>query len=183
MTKEEILNKINWDNYGIGNCKIFINLFDKEIPFIFFKEDDLEISITDKMIESVNNILMLDKSNLDIIKKMLWEECQFSFTIGDYGCELKEGETNLDTNLKHFGVLNKEDSYLKSKIKEIHICEENDILNGCYSEIKIDSISDNLISIIIKNGKIIDFDYNGTYLGWFDKDEQYAKNARARVLK
>ncbi|MBS8121999.1 hypothetical protein, partial [Candidatus Vampirococcus lugosii] len=40
---------------------------------------------------------------------------------------------------------------------EIHICEENDILNGCYSEIKIDSISDNLISIIIKNGKIIDF--------------------------
>ena len=41
---------------------------------------------------------------------------------------------------------------------------------------------DNLISIIVKNGKIIYYDDDGTYLGWFENDEQYAHNKRSKIL-
>jgi hypothetical protein len=183
MTKEEILDKTSWDYYNIGNCPLFVNLFGQEIPFIFFQEHEPKPSITDKMTECVNDVLSLAKSEIETIKEMLWEECNFAFEVADYGYRPKELENHLEAHLNGFGILNKEDSYLKSQIKEIHIAQENDNLHGRYAEIKIDSSSDNLISIIVKNGKIIDFDDDGTFLGWFENDEQHAKKAREKTLK
>lgn len=183
MNKEEILNKTTWDYYEMGNCPIFVNLFGREISFIFFQDHKLKPSITDKMVEIVNEVLALNKSGLSIIKEMLWEECNFAFTVADYGFVPKENETHLEAHLNGFGILSKEDAYSKSKIKEIHIAQENDELNGRYAEIKVNSASDNLISVIVKNGKIIDFDDDGTYLGWFEKDEQHAQKAREKTLK
>ena len=171
MTKEKILENTTWDYYEMGKCPIFVNLFDKEIPFIIFQEHKPKPSITDKMAESINEILSLDKSELGIIKELIWEECNFAFTVADYGFEPKDGETHLEAHLKGFGISNKEAAYSKSEIKEIHIAQENDKLNGRYSEIKINSASDNLISVIVKNGKIIDFDDDGTYLGSFEEDD------------
>jgi hypothetical protein len=183
MTKEEILDKTTWDNYGMGNCSIFVNLFDKEVPFVFFQDHESSPSITDKMVKSVNDILALNKSELNTIQEMLWDECNFAFTVADYGFEPKGNETHLEAHLNGFGILSKEVAYSKSEIKEVHIAQENDELSGRYAEIKIDSASDNLISVIVKNGKIIDFDDDGTYLGWFDQDEQHAKKAREKTLK
>lgn len=183
MTKEEILSRTTWDYYEMGNCPIYVSLFDKEIPFIFFQEHKPKPSITDKMTECVNDLLLLNKSELGTIKEMLWEECHFAFTVADYGYEPKEGETHLEAHLNGFGIFNKEDAYSKSEIKEIHIAQENDQLDGRYAEIKINSASDNLISIIVKNGNIIDFDDDGTYLGSFEKDEQHAKKVREKTLK
>ena len=71
----------------------------------------------------------------------------------------------------------------KVKLKRYNIAQENDEFNGNYAEIKINSASDNLVSVIVKNGKIIDFDDDGTYLGFFDEDEQHAKKAREKILK
>jgi len=59
---------------------------------------------------------------------------------------------------------------------------EYDELKGRYSEIKIDTASDNLISVIIKNGKIIDYDDDGATLHAFDDEEQSARKARSKVL-
>ena len=183
MTKEEILSKTIWDEYEMGNCPIFVDLFDKEIPFIFFQEHKEKPNITEKMVNCVNDVLTLNKSELNTMQALLWEECNFAFTISDYGFEAKNGESHLQAHLDGFGISGKEDAYSKSGIKEIHIAQENDKLNGRYAEIKIDSASDNLISVIVKNGRIIDFDDDGTYLGWFEKDEQHAKKLREKTLK
>lgn len=183
MTKEEIHNKTTWDDYEMGNCPIFVNLFDREIPFLFFQDHKPKPSITDKMVEIVNEVLELNQSERSILKEMLWEECNFAFTVADYGFEPKGDETHLEAHLTGFGIFSKEDAYLKSEIKEIHIAQENDELCGRYAEIKINSASENLISVIVKNGKIIDFDDDGTYLGWFEKDEKHAKKAREKILK
>ena len=182
MEKAEIIGKTIWDEYGIGNCPIFVNLFGKEIPFRFFQEHESEPSITDKMIQCVNEVLSINKSELETVKEMLWQECNFAFQVSDYGFEPEEGETDLEAHLKGFGISNQEDAYSKSRVLEIEIAEENDEFDGHYSEIKIDSSSDNLISIIVKNGKIIDFDDDGTYLGFFDKDEQHARKSREKTL-
>lgn len=183
MTKEELLKNTTWDEYEMGNCPLFVPLFGKKIPFIFFQEHQHKPTITDKMTECVHEILLLNISELELIKELLWEECNLAFTISDYGYEPKVGETHLEAHLRGFGIKNKEDAYSKSDIKEIHIAQENDNLEGCHSEIKIDSASENLISIIVKNGKIIDFDDDGTYVGSFEKDEKYAQKQRTIILE
>ncbi len=181
MTKEEIVNKTTWDYYEMGNCPLFVNLFDQEIPFIFFQDHKPNPSITDKMVESVNDILALNKSEMETIKEMLWEECNFAFTVSDYGFEPEGDETHLQAHLNGFGILDKDDAYAKSEIKEIHIHQEYDELNGRYAEIKINTASENLISIIVKNGRIIDFDDDCT-LSVFDNDEQTARKRRNEIL-
>jgi len=184
MTKEEILKNTTWDDYEMGNCPLFVNLFEKKLPFVFIQEHKPKPSITNKMTECVNQILLLNKSEIEIIKEMLWEECNFAFTVGDYGCEPKNGETHLEANLKCFEISNMEDAYSKSEIEEIYISQENDKLNGHYSQIMINSASDNLISIIVKNGKIIDFvDDGGCNMSVFDNDEEYAKKWRQKTLE
>ncbi|GGH25315.1 hypothetical protein FAZ19_15710 [Sphingobacterium alkalisoli] len=183
MTKNEILNKTTWDDYEIGTCFIYVPLFEKEIPFVFFQNHEPTPSITDKMLACVNDILELEKSAIETIKEMLWEECIFSFTIGDYGYEPNDDETHLEAHLKGFKISNKDDAYAKSVVKEIQIDEKNDELSGRYAEIKINSASDNLIAIIVKNGKLIDFDYDGTYLPSFEIDEQCAKKNREETIK
>ena len=182
MTKEEILEKTTWDEYQMGTCPIYVPLFEKEILFIFFQNHKPEPSITDKMFECLNDVLTLEKSQIETIKEMLWEECVFAFTVTDYGFEPNEGETDLEANFRGFEISNKEDAFVKSTIQEIHIAQENDELSGRYAEIKINSASDNLISIIVKNEKIIDWDDDGTYLGSFESDEQCAKKQRQKTL-
>lgn len=182
MTKKEILDKTTWDYYEMGTCHIYVPLFEKEIPFVFFQDHKPEPNITDKMIECVNDIISLERLEIETIKEMLMEECVFAFTLTDYGCVPNEGETDLEANFREFEIFNKENAYAKSEVTKIHIRQESDELKGRYAEIKIDSASDNLLSIIIKNGKIIDFDYDGTHLGWFEKDEHHAKKQRLKVL-
>ena len=183
MTKEEILIKTTWDENEMGNCPLFVNLFDKEIAFIFFQDHQPKPSITDKMIDCVNDVLGLDTSELERIKDFLWEECQFAFTVSDYGFEPESEETHLEAHLRGFEISNKDDAYSKSKVLGIYIHQESDEFEGRYAEIAIDTASDNLISIIVKNGKLIDFDDDGTYLGWFEEEEQHAKKAREKTLK
>lgn len=64
----------------------------------------------------------------------------------------------------------------------MEIKAENDELVGRYAEIKTETANDNYISIIVKDGNIIDYDDDGTYLGSFEKDEQYAHHLRLKVL-
>jgi len=182
MTKEEIENNTVWNEYEQGKCLLHVAMFEKEIPFIFFKNFKPESSISDKMVQSINHILTLDKSKIAIIKELLYEECLFSFQVADYGCEPKEGETDLEAHLREFEIHSKEDAYEKSTIKQINIQQDYDALNGNYSEIKMMAPTDELVSIIIKNGEIIDFDYDGCTLSVFDDDEQAAKKNREKVL-
>lgn len=183
MKKEELLEKTTWDEYEIGTCLLFVNCLEKDSPFRFFQDHQPKPDITEKMVETVNDVLALDKSNLETIAEMLWEECLFSFQVSDYGVEPQENESDLDANLREFGISNKQDAYSKSRIEGVLIHQDSDTLKGRYAEIQIDTASDNLISVIVKNGKLIDFDNDGVYLGAFEEDEQAAKRAREKTLK
>jgi hypothetical protein len=50
------------------------------------------------------------------------------------------------------------------KVSEIHIDQERDDLDGVYSEIIMDMPSREYMSMIVKDGKIIHLDRDGTYL-------------------
>lgn len=183
MTKQELERKINWDEYGIGSINIDFPLFNKEVVFeLFSNDDDENPSVTDKMFLTLKDVLNLPSSSIEQIKNLLWEECNFSFTVSDYGCEAKDGETLKEAHFREFEINDKQDAFVKSKLKGVQINFESDKLKGRYAEISIDSATDNLISIIVKNGRIIDYDDDGTCLDWFDDDEQYAHNCRVRVL-
>jgi hypothetical protein len=182
MNNQDIYKNIKWDEYGIGYVSILVPLFEKEIEFELFSEDDKNPSITSKMLETIEDVVKLPPDCVEKVKELLWEECNFSFTVADYGCEPKDGETCKDAHFREFELYDAQDSFTKSKIKRVQIHYESDTLEGRFAEIKIETATANLISIIVKNGKIIDYDNDGTYLGWFDANEQKAHNDRMKVL-
>lgn len=182
MNKQGFSAKINWDEYGIGHVKTYVSIFEKELEFEFFTHDGKKPSISDKMFATVEDVLNLSEGTIEKIKDLLWEEAHFSFTVSDYGCEPKPNETVEDAHFREFGLFNKHDAFEKSDIKGVQIQYESDQLNARYAEIKIESATDNLISIVVKNGKVIDFDDDGTYLGAFETNEQHAHTHRIKVL-
>jgi len=50
------------------------------------------------------------------------------------------------------------------KIREIHIDQENDELDAVYSEIIVNTASDEYMSLVVKDGTIVCIDTKGTYL-------------------
>ena len=59
MTKEEILKKCTWDDYGFGNLKIYSELFEKEINVDLFPESERQIN--EQMVLAINQFLNLRK--------------------------------------------------------------------------------------------------------------------------
>lgn len=184
MTSNELINLINWNDIGIGTCRLYVKLFEREVLFTFFSSDIKRPKISEKMFETLTDVLKIETNQLDLIKDLLWEECLFAFQVADYGCIPNNGETHLQAHLREFGIENREDAYQKSELvkMEIQIHCDSDNLAARYAEIKINSASDNLISIIVKNGEIIDFDDNGTYLGQFEDESTFARVKRNNVL-
>jgi hypothetical protein len=177
MNKQELESKIEWNEYGIGQINLFAPVFNQEIKFEIFPEYDSE-TISEKMFLAVNDILVLLVMATETINSLLWEEFHFSFRVSDYGFEPNEGETDLEAHYREMEVIENEDLLAKSTIKCIQINFDNDKFEGRYAEIIIDTPSDNLISIVVKNGEIIDFGSNGLYIGWFEKDDKYLQNKR-----
>jgi len=71
----------------------------------------------------------------------------------------------LDMNIDEFNRLEEilgTNIYEQSKIKEIHIDQDNDNFDGVYSEVIMDSASNSLISVIVKDGKFMCIN-DGTY--------------------
>lgn len=139
MTRKEIMLNTTWDEFEMGTCRLFVNFFDQYIPFIFFQEHKPTPDISAKMIRSINEVLALEEDQLDTLKDRLHEAYLSTYVIEDNA----------------IAGLNKEEVYLKSKVKEIHIDQENDKLNGVYSEIIMHTASVTLMSIVVKDGKIM----------------------------
>jgi hypothetical protein len=178
MTKAELAAITVWDNY-LGNLSLFIPLFNDTIKIVLFADLDQSPEVTDKMAVIVNDLLQLKQDQLGRVKDFLWEECRFAFHVADYGVEPMEGESHVEAHLREFEISNAEDAFSKSSIKEIHI---SDNFKNRYAEIKIETCSDNYISLIVKNGHIIDFGDDGVFLGWFEEDEVYLHKKRQQIM-
>ena len=151
MTKKEIILNTTWDEFEMGTCRLFVDVLNQYIPVVFFQDHKPTPNISNKMVQSINDILALDENELETIKGMLHEAYLLaSSTIG---------ESNAS----------KEEVYKNSKVKEIHIDQDNDKFSGVYSEIIMSSISNNLINIIVKDAKIICLN-DGTYFDSIEED-------------
>lgn len=56
------------------------------------------------------------------------------------------------------------------KVKEIHLDQENDNLNGIYAEIIMDTSSGDYLSLIVKDGEVVSVDRDGGYFDALQKD-------------
>lgn len=179
MNKQELESKIVWDEYSIGRLPIYLPFLEQEIVFELFTDNK---SISERMVSTIQEVVNLPSSSVEKIKDLLWEEADFSFTVVDYGCEPQESETLKQAHFREFKLNSKEDTYTRASILSVQIEEENEEYADNFAEIKIDTATDNLISIIVKNGKIIDYDDDGTFLGWYLEDERWAHHARQKLL-
>ncbi|WP_420138366.1 hypothetical protein [Sphingomonas sp.] len=179
MLAGDIEDMVQWDANDLGEVTLHVPLFAEALPFVLFPADGAQPDVTEKMAATIGDILALSPEHLRQVKDMLWDEANFAFQVADYGVEPEEGETSLEAHLREFGITNPEEAYAKSRIKAIHVA---DGFSGRFAEVKVATGAENLISVIVRNGRIIDWDNDGTYLGWFDEDEQAAAKKRARVI-
>ena len=160
MTKEEILKKCTWDDYGFGTLKIYSELFEKEINVDLFPESERQIN--EQMVLAINQFLNLRKTEIDNIKLLLWNDCKATFQETSYGFEsdykLLEGETIAQANHRDFNIHNKEDAFKTSKLKRVNIPDSKaKKLEHIYAtlEFNVDWQDEYGCSIIIKNGNLI----------------------------
>jgi hypothetical protein len=179
MTKAELAAITAWDDNGLGNLSLFIPLFNEPLKVVLFPADRAPAEVTDKMTAIINELLQIKQDQLGRVKDLLWEECLFAFHVADYGVEPMEGESHVDAHLREFEIGNAEDAFAKSNIKEIHVSDE---FTNRYAEIKTETGSDNYISLIVKNGRIIDFGDDGVFLGWFEEDDLYLHKKRQQLM-
>lgn len=172
---------IKWDEYGIGHATLHVPLFGKDLPFEFLQEGRPP-KISDKMWRAAEQVLALPKSDISKVADLLWEEAVFSFSVGDYGVEARKGESQLDAHLREFALANAQDALKKCTVRAVQILQENDELKGVYAEINIESATDNSISIIVKDGQIVDFDDDGCDLEECDENPRAAHDMRTKVL-
>jgi hypothetical protein len=167
-----------WDDYDTGHLTVPVPLFGKPLPFVLFPADAGTAGVTDQMAATIADVLALTPAQLPLIEAMLWDEVQFTFAITDYGVEEQPGETTLQANLRDFEVTGAADALARAFVKKIYISVDFD---SRFAIILVDTVTDNLINIIVKNGRIIDWGYDGVHLGWFEKDEQKCAKDRART--
>ena len=183
MTISEIEQKIIWDDNGIGRFTLWIPALQREVRTELFSENYNHPKVTERMAATVQDVLNLPDTAVEKIRQLLWEDCLFSFATTDYGYIRKPDEPDEEALLNTFGIQSRDDIYSPSMIDCIQIPADEGEFTSRFALIIIDSVTDHLLCIIIKNGKIIDYDEAGTFLGWFEKDEQYAHHAREKCLK
>ena len=180
MTPGEVAGQTRWDDTGLGHLALFVPLFGERLAFVLFPAPDAEAEVTGTMAATVGDVLQLGGADVQHLKDFLWEEANFAFQVADYGVEAQPGETGLQAHLRDFGILNADDALAKSRVREVHV---TDGFSSCYAELKVNTGSDNYVSIVVKDGRIVDFDDDGTHLGWFDEDERHAHKKRQDVLR
>ena len=65
MTKKEIILNTTWDEFEMGTCRLFVDVLNQYIPVVFFQDHKPTPNISNKMVQSINEILELDENELD----------------------------------------------------------------------------------------------------------------------
>lgn len=167
MTKQQMLKQCAWDEYDIATLTVYSEMLETEVKVVLHSESSR--NLTDKMVDTLNDFLKLEKDDLSIIKELLWQDCKECFDGISYGVSVKEGETETEANHREFGIYNQEDAYAKSYFDGVSIQEENEFKNRYAT---IDSVpvweQEHGCSIIMKNGQLIAKYSNDPYFGQYE---------------
>lgn len=179
MRLQELAALAEWEDDGLGRLYLSVPLFGEPVEFVLFPADGAADAATGRMARTVAEVLALGPADLERIQALLWEECDFSFRVADYGIDALPGESSLDAHLRAFGVAGPADALARARLREIHI---DDGYGARFARLQYQTVAENLVSVIVKDGRVIDYDDDGTYLGWFEQDERHAQARRARTL-
>lgn len=175
-------DELAWDEPGIGRVDKHLPFLEMDVRFIFFTQETDPPGISEKMHQTMLDVLALTENDENKLKELLWEEAVFSFTVADYGCEPRDGESHLDAHMREFECANREDTYRQCTVQEVQFDAESDELRNRFAIIVIETVANNLIDVIVKNGRIVDFDDSGTFLGFFEEADDYAAQKRRMTL-
>jgi len=92
MTKKELSINIKWDEFEMGTCRLFVETLDEYIPALFFQDHKPKPTVTDKMLQAVNDILDMESSEFDRLSEILGvESCQIKEIHIDQDNDVYEG--------------------------------------------------------------------------------------------
>ncbi len=74
MTKKELSVNIIWDEFEIGTCRLFIESLQAYIPVLFFQDHKPNPTISDTMLQAVNEILCMKRAEFESLKQLLQVE-------------------------------------------------------------------------------------------------------------
>ncbi len=120
MTKKEVSINTKWDEFEIGTCRVFVDVLKLYIPVLFFQDHKPRPTVSNTMMQALNDILDMPLDEFDRLPEILG----------------MEDGTNI-------------------KLKEIHIDQDNDVYEGVYSEVIIDTAAKTQVSVIVKDGAFI----------------------------
>jgi hypothetical protein len=169
MTKDDILNIATWRDSGELRLECFPPVFEQSVNVHILTKDKDHIS--DRSVRIVNDLLELSVQHFETIKNYLWEDCQLSCEVTDYGFDVPEGKTEQEVNHEEFGVFNGEDAYKKSRLEYLLIIEDDqDEYANNYGLMTFDNEwNGHLTVVVMKNGDIVGFGDSGLYLGKYEK--------------
>ena len=71
MTKKEVSINTTWDEFEIGTCRLFVEVLNQYIPVLFFQDHKPKPSISVKMLQSINDVLEMNKNEFYRLGKIL----------------------------------------------------------------------------------------------------------------
>lgn len=74
MTKKELSINVKWDEFEMGTCRLFVETLNQYIPAVFFQDHKPKPTISDKMLQGVNNILDMNINEFDRLAEILGVE-------------------------------------------------------------------------------------------------------------
>jgi len=160
MTKDEILNKCTWTTNEIGEFTAYSDFFKSDVEIFILLDVNLERTLTDRMVLSVNDFLNLSDEYKPLMAELLYKHCVKCCEEASYGFESKDGETLAETNLREFGVSNKDDAFNKANLESININDDemgertNRYVEICLSP---EWEEEHGCSLVLKNGVLLDY--------------------------
>ena len=74
MTKKELSINTTWDEFEMGTCRVFVPVLNQYIPTVFFQDHKPKPTISNKMLQGVNDILEMDKNEFARLEDILGVE-------------------------------------------------------------------------------------------------------------
>lgn len=74
MTKKELSINTKWDEFEMGTCRLFVETLNQYISTVFFQDHKPKPTISNKMLQSVNDILDMDENEFDKLGEMIGVE-------------------------------------------------------------------------------------------------------------
>lgn len=123
MTKQDILDQCQWVEYDAATLLVTHPIFG-EVELYISPLYKAPREINDNIVQAVNDFINLNEKDIDHIKNFIYWFCNLCCDVTSYGdldIDFIEDETEKDTNLRYFGVQNREDAFAKSTLEEVVI--------------------------------------------------------------